>query len=415
MIKEFYKKSIKDQNIKFKNDKIESDYLRTEDVTGLRLYVTGLLGVAGTAKKDFSLIELEKKALHSAKSTPYSVDCTSGLQQNIIYNYEISSEKDYKQAMVSFVEALKNQLPHCIFHGQMSLIDREESLTNEMNLKLRYKDHYIMINMYFTNPETNTPVPFFYRGRRFSRDIFASVVRTMGTAWGKEVVVKDSPCLPVIFPSANRSPFTDLFHHLHGERMGNGTSRFSGKLNRLLFHPSFTLYSSHDIENLITPFFDMEGTVLRLEEGPLSPFQRPLIQEGVLVAPYTDKRIAKKYQYPLTSNAVGAYNRDPFPGMTHFQLHQTHDSLADVLQGNTGIVVMNAREIRYSQTGEFSCQTKVAYLTDGTQLLGRVPPMTIRSNTMKMFGDDYMGCSGHILYPLFCQDVFAFRAHVTCT
>jgi PmbA protein len=413
MIKEFYKKSIKDQNIKFKNDNIESDYLRTEDVTGLRLYITGLLGVAGTAKKDFSLIELEKKALQNAKSTPYSLDCSSGLQQMIIYNYEISSEKDYKKAMTSFVEELKMKLPNCIFHGQMSLIDREESLTNEMNLKLRYKDHYIMINMYFTTEENDTPVPFSYRGRRFSREIFANVVQTMGEAWKNEIAVKDNSCLPVIFPCSNRSPFTDLFHHLHGERVGSGNSRFSGKINHLLFHPSFTLYSSHDIENLITPFFDMEGTVLRLKEGPLSSFRCPLIQDGVLISPYTDKRTAKQYQFPLTSNAVGAYNRVPFPGIAHFQLHQTHESLADMLQGNVGIVVMNAKEIKHSQTGDFFCQTKVAYLTDGVQLLGRVPPITIQSHTMKMFGNDFMGCSRNILYPLFCKDLFAFKAHVS--
>jgi len=413
MIKEFYEKSIKDQNIKFKNDKIVSDYLRSEDVTGLRLYVTGLLGVAGTAEKEYSLVQLEKKALQNAKSTPYSLDCTGGLQQKIIYNYEISSEKDYKEAMVFFVEELKTRLPNCVFHGQMSLIDRQESLTNEMNLKLRYKDHYIMINMYFTHQDSPVPVPFFYRGRRFSRDVFADAVKLMGDAWAKEIKIKDEPCMPVVFSCANRSPFTDLFHHLHGERVGNGTSRFSGKLNHLLFHPTFTLYSSHDIENLITPFFDMEGTVLRLEENPLAPFRCPLIKEGVLVAPYTDKRTAKQYQLPLTSNAVGAYNRVPFPGISHFQLCQTHETLIDVLQGNLGILVVNVKEIHHSTSGEFSCFTKVAYLTDGENLLGRVPPLHIQTNTMNMFGDGYMGCSKHPLYPLFCNEAFASKAHIS--
>ena len=173
MIKEFYTKSIKDQNVKFKTNEVVSEYVREEKVTGLRLYITGLVGVAGSAKKDIDLVKLEKKALENAKNNKYPVDSSNGLQQKIIYNYEISSDKDFKESMVNFVKDLKNRMPEYDFSGQISLIDREESLKNDMSLNLHYVDHYIIMNLKLSKQEEKWSIPFNYRGRRFSREIFS--------------------------------------------------------------------------------------------------------------------------------------------------------------------------------------------------------------------------------------------------
>ncbi len=412
MIKEVYKKNIKDHNVKFLSDGTISEYIRKEDVTGLRIYVTGLLGVAGTAKKDYDPAQLERQALENAKHNPYPVDCSHSLQQKIIYNYELSKEKDYKEAMVLFVEHLKNTCSDLEFHGQMSLIDREESLSNEMGLSLQYKDHYIMMNLYFEDAENHTPVPFFYRGRRYSRSVFGECVQTMAEAWKRQVNLQEKT-MPVFFSSSNRFPFTYLFEHLNGQKVGEGVSSFSEKINEPLFNPLFTLYSSHDIENIVTPFFDMEGTVVRTEPTPLSPYRSPLIKEGIFVSPYSDKRTARKYGYKLTANAVGSFRKVPFPGISHFQLKSTHESLSDLLRGEVGILVINASKIQHLHDDVYECITKIAFLTDGKNLLGRIPPVRIQLKAMDTFGKDYLGCSKHILFPFYSHDVFGFQTNIS--
>ncbi|MCK5849130.1 MAG: hypothetical protein KAH01_08050 [Caldisericia bacterium] len=411
MIKEFYKKRIKDQNVRFQDSSAISEYLREENVIGLRLYVTGLIGVAGSIKKNCDFMDLEKRALKNAKKNKYPVDSSNGLQQKIIYNYEISSEKNYKEAMVTFVDDLKSKMPEYNFFGQISLIDREESLKNDMSLNLHYVDHYVIMNMRFSKAGETWSIPFTYRGRRFSREVFTKIVSQICDA----CKVKATPVkkrMPVLFSCSNRSPFNHLFCNLDGRKVGEGLSKFSFKMNQQVLNSKFTLFCSHDIENIITPFFDMEGSVVRTEDNPLSPFRYPLIKNGIFNAPFSDKVTAKKYNYPITGSAIGAYNVPPFPGISHFQLSTTHEKLHDLLCGENGILVINASNVYYGVDGEFSCITKEAFLTNGDTLIGKLPPIKISTSSENMFGSDYLGCTRHVLYPMYGRELFGFYSNV---
>jgi PmbA protein len=268
-----------------------------------------------------------------------------------------------------------------------------------------------MMNLKFSRPGEKWTIPFTYIGRRFSREVFVKIVSQIGDACRTKVTTVKKR-MPVMFSCSNRSPFNHLFSNLDGRKVGQGLSKFSQQMNQQIFNSKFTLFCSHDIENIITPFFDMEGSVVRMEDNPLSPFRYPLIKKGVFNAPFSDKVTAKIYNYPITGSAVGAYNVTPFPGISHFQLSTTHEKLQDLLCGENGILVINVSNVVYGEDGVFSCITKEAFLTDGNTLIGKLPPLKISTSSKSMFGNDYLGCTRHALYPMYGQELFGFHSNV---
>ena len=90
----------------------------------------------------------------------------------------------------------------------------------------------------------------------------------------------------------------------------------------------------------------------------------------------------------------------------------THENINDLLNGENGILIINASDVNYGEDGTFSCITKEAFLTNGDKLIGKLPPIKISTSSVNMFGNDYLGCTRHALYPMYGQELFGFYSNV---
>ena len=79
-----------------------------------------------------------------------------------------------------------------------------------------------------------------------------------------------------------------------------------------IFSKDFTLSIDRSKNNILTPFFDKEGTTV---ENDICP----LINKGILEKPYTDKKSANQFNFPLTAAASGNY--DDVPSLSNISLN----------------------------------------------------------------------------------------------
>ena len=171
---------------------------------------------------------------------------------------------------------------------------------------------------------------------------------------------------------------------LNGERYGNGSSIFSGKLEEKLFHEKVNLQLNRDPKYSVTAFFDVEGTCTKQNK-------KSLIEEGKLVAFLTDKKTAVDYSLEHTGAAEGEYDDLPQLGKSPLRFDIDSRKLPQVLEGKKAILVYVSSGGDFTPDGNFAAPVQIAFLFDGNTILGKLSEFTMKSNLYKMLGEDYIG------------------------
>ncbi|MEW6711751.1 MAG: metallopeptidase TldD-related protein, partial [Candidatus Riflebacteria bacterium] len=123
-----------------------------------------------------------------------------------------------------------------------------------------------------------------------------------------------------------------------------------------------------------------------------------LIENGRIVRPYTDKRTALQYNFENTGCAGGAYDSVPSLGTCNLEINHSEKTLKELLGGRHGILVAIASGGDFTSDGQFASPVQVAYLTDGENLLGRLPELTISGSIFDFFGENLIGVSSDKIY-----------------
>jgi len=394
MIKEKYSIRVKETTLNVVQSKVES--IRKKDIskTGLRLYNEGCIGVGG-AIGDYDETELEDRAKEALNlRIPYNYPISEDHKEHMDLAKNIIDEEKFLEEMEEMLSILEENQPGLSFFNKIRLAQREVTMVNDKNLDLGFKDNYISFELGFKEKTSANLFDGFVgcEGRYYDRDEFLSHANGICNAFNNKMELPEED-LPVIFASSDMLPLKQLIMDLHGQRFGSGSSLLSGKIGQRVFNESFTLYQSLDPEDTYQPFFDTEGVVN-------NEYKYPLIENGIVISSYTDKKTAEMFGLPLTGSAAGEYDSVPAIGYKNFKIKESQKTVKELLNGQRGIFVMIAAGGDFTPKGDFATPVQLAMLFDGERFVGRLPELQISSNVFDMFGKDFRGVGKNKVFSL---------------
>lgn len=395
MIREKYSTNIKETTLNVVQTEIES--VRKKDIskTGLRLYKDGFIGVSG-AIGNYDELELQERAEKTLSlKIPYPHAASRDMKEQVSNCPEIIKDTDFPAEIEALLSELRQQQPKFTFFHKIKLVEQQTELKNEQNLDLQYKDRHISIELAIKEKASANLLDAFtgYQGRVYDRNQFVQMANDICNAFLNPVEMPKGAKLPAVYDASHPLPLKKLITDLNGQLFATGSSLFSGKLNEEIFNTNFSLYQSLHPEASFQPFFDAEGVV---NPG----YSYPLIENGRLMAPYTDKKTAAQFDLPLTGSAAAEYDSVPSLGYLNFKLKESNKTLKELLGGQMGIFVLISEGGDFTPNGDFATPVQLAFLFDGEKLIGRLPELQLSSNVFKMFGEDFVGVGKNKLHPL---------------
>ncbi len=392
-MKEIYNRTEKSSTVNIVNNEIHS--LRNKNIssTGLRIYKDNCMGVSG-AQGSYSIAELEQKALGMLKmQIPYPYQTEADNKQTIEKKLNLPDNFNLMLETQEILNAMTAAYPDFIFSYNIYQEETESRLQNENGLDLLYKDAYLALGLIFKEKQSANIMDgyFGYAGRDYDRNTFIQEYQKILKAYITPVSLPVATELPIIM-TTDSICVSKLNGELNGLQIATGASLFTSHMGKETFHKDLTIWQTHNPEDGIHPFFDMEGHV--------NPGMRvPLIENGRILNGYTDKKVAQKYNLPYTGCASGIYDSIPKLAQAELKLKPSGKSLKQLLNGKLGIYMYISSGGDFTSKGDFATPVQLAFLTDGENLLGRLPELNISSNIFRMFGTDYIGVSKEKTYP----------------
>lgn len=407
MIKEQYRSTVIDTTLNIVNSQIESVRNKSITKTSLRVYKDRLIGVAG-AIGSFSEAELLHEAEEALnKKIEYPAAPSSNQELCHDKRKPIIAPEDLRDEIHTLLENLKERQPHFIFSNKVSLSERRSSLTNGLGLKLDYADRTLSAGLIFKE-KTSTSVfdgSIGFQERKYDRKLILDEFSLMLDAYREKADLPKNGRYPIIFVS-EETPVDKFITDLKADVLYQGGSLFSEKLNQRLFNEAFTFGQNLDPEMAFnTPFFDTEGTV-----NPGFIFN--LIENGVLKAPYCDKKTAKKYGYAPSGSAGAPYDGVPQAALLNFYIKKSNKSLKELLGGQLGILILIAGGGDFTPQGDYATPVQLAMLTDGQRLLGRLPEFNLSSQVFDMFGEGFRGVTSDTFFPFSTNELAVLEMNI---
>lgn len=395
MVKEKYINKVREISINVVKTQVES--IRRKDIqkTGLRIYKDGYIGCSGAIGK-YDEAELEKKAMGSLKNKiSYAYEPEGNLTIKEDFSHNIIKEEELLNEFEELLSILRKEQPNFDFYNKLNLLEQEIRLFNNKGLDLYYKDKYITLGLIFKEKSSIHIMDGLvgYMGRKYDKDLVLKDINRVCNAFLNKVELPNKKRIPVVFDSYERLPFMKLLQELNGNNFGSNSSLLSDKMGKKVFNDSFTLYQTNNPEYWPLPFFDAEGIVNK-------NYRYDLIEKGIIVSPYTDKRTAHKYNFPLTGSAKAEYDGVPTLGEPILQIEESKKTAKELLGGEMGIYVAIAFGGDFTPEGNFSTPVQLAFLFDGENFIGKLPELNISSNLFDMFGNSFIGVSKDFVSPL---------------
>ncbi|GEM_PF-4436622 len=306
--------------------------------------------------------------LHSAQTAAELAEATTGNARSVGFEFE----------------------PIVIISNKVNMNSIEYSIENDGGPDLKFADTCLSVS-FLLKEATSTGIMDTFFGitdRKLEESRIIQTVKEIIEAYQNKVELSDLH-LPIII---DQSMLTRLFlRDLNGKLAGNNASLFQQQIGQKVFNENFTLKIANDPVETFSPEFDSEGTI-----APAKLLN--LVENGRIVRPYTDKRTALQYNFEYTGCAGGAYDSVPSPGTCNFEINHSNKTLKELLGGRHGILVAIASGGDFTSDGQFASPVQVAYLTDGENLLGRLPERTISGSIFDFFGENFIGVSSDKIY-----------------
>lgn len=385
MIKELYQTRIRETALSISMSQIDS--VRRKNITrsGCRVYAEGWIGISGKLGEPTDATWAAAEA-NLALKVPYPFEP----EKNCCRTRDLRESRMSDDELIQQVEDLLNELrtayPEFIYSNKVSVTETEIILQNDAGLNCRNLDRTYDISLLVKHKDS---VSIFDTGimrqdRFFNRNaLLRDAAEMLGNfSIGKNLPARDK-MLVVTQPDLLLGK---LQESLNGEAVAREASLFCGKLGRKAFAESFTLIQDRTSEQMHVPFFDAEGV-------QNSGDKCALIQNGVIVRAYSDKKNASLLGEPTTGSATCAYDEAPALVGAPLAITPAGETLQELLDGEEALLVAIASGGDYTGQGDYASPVQLAMLTDGEHLLGRLPECNIRGNLFEMFGADFVGLS----------------------
>jgi PmbA protein len=364
--------------------------------TGIRIYDNDCIGIAGAigAYDDGELTQRAKKMLDF--KVPYDASPTENARREVDLSGELGvSDTEFVETSRKLLRVLNEKYPKFMFSNKINLIEKEDSLVNDAGTSLRQKDRYVDFGLLIKYRDSKNLMDGFgsYDARNLDFDqLLKTVSRDCEIYEQKADFGEAGEKIPVVFLGRMFMIMMKFYMDLNGDAFANGASLFSGKTGEKLFHEDFSLLVNRDPKTTFARFFDGEGVVL-----PNDRFA--LIENGVIKAPYTSKRTAKRYGLPVTGTANMEYDSAPAASPYEMGIARGGKTLKELLGGRKAIYVASASGGDFTPQGEYASPIQGAYLFDGENYFGRLPQLSMTSHINDIFGKDFIGVSSDGNYP----------------
>ena len=396
MIKEIVCTKERKTSLTVTNSEISAVLRSNIQKTGIRLYENGCLGIAG-AIGAYDDNELTNNAKHMLKfKLPYDCAVTVDEKRSVDFSDRLGvTDEQFVDMAERVLETLRDKYPEFMFAHKLNLIETEDSLRNDAGTLLIQKDRYVELTLLYKYRESNNLMDGhgFVVGRHMDFDVIMREMTVQCQAYKEKVdFSEENQKIPVVLLGSHQEFTKKFLTDLEGNSFGNGASIFSGKTGELLFSDKLSLIVDRNTEISLSRFFDGEGTVL-----PQDRFS--LIENGVLKAPYADKRIAGKYGFTTTGSASLVYDSAPAASPNEVAIARSDKTIIELLAGRKAVYAVIAGGGDFTPQGEYASPIQVAFMYDGENYLGRLPQLSMSSNVYDMFGKDFIGVSSEGSYP----------------
>ena len=382
-MRELYQETIRETSLNITRWAVDSIRRKTITKSGCRLYTNGHIGVAGTFGQPDETTWQEAEA-NLAQQIPYPYAVTEGIRRTVDLREETRDDTELTAEIEACLRVCQERYPDLVLSNKINMVDLEVRLSNDAGTELIHRDRFTAIALLIKHADSVNVFDSVFETihRRFDRDLFLKNMDALLEAFSIPAVLpeKDKPLIVI----SQSEVLYKLQEELSGRKMGRGASLFSGKTGRPLFAEHFSLYRNASEEVFGEPFFDMEGTTLAHD-------RMTLIDRGVILTPYADKKTAADFGLPLTASAGGGYDDVPNLDSRSLTIASDGRTLKDLLQGEPGIFVAVASGGDFTSEGLYASPVQMAYLTDGERLIGRLPEFSLSSSLADLFGQDFVG------------------------
>lgn len=379
-------------SVKLSASALESLRAKRMQRNGLRVYDAGCIGVAGYMGTEGEAAARERAVAALGYKIPYPGRPAAGARRTETVGGKPFTPAALDAEAAALLAAFRKDFPQFVYSSSgIKSGNSQKTMRNSAGLDYASSVTTHEFTFFYKLASSSSILDgwFSYTGTDYDRAAFLAYGAEMLAAHLREVPLPAEGRLPVFFEENDSQIRNIFFRELAGMTFGSGSSLFSGKLGQRLFNEGFTLYNSPS--QAYRPFFDAEGVC---GEG----FK--YIENGVLRAPYADKKTAARFGYEPSGTAVAAYDGTPDAGAGNMRIQSQARTFREMLGGQPAIFVTMALGGDYTSQGGYGTPAQVAFLVKDGKLVGRLPELQLASGVYEMFGKDFLGVSSDPVMPL---------------
>lgn len=379
-------------SIKLSASALESLRAKRIQRTGVRVYNDGCIGVSGYMGTEGDAEARKRAAAALDYKIPYPGRPSTGQRRAETVGSRPFTPAALDAEAAALLAAFRKEFPQFVYSSSgIKTGTSQRTMRNDAGLDYASSITTHEFTFFYKLASSSSILDgwFSYTGTEYDRAAFQAYGSEMLAAHLREVPLPAEGRLPVFFEENDSQIRNIFFRELAGMTFGSGSSLFSGKVGQRLFNEGFTLYNSPS--QAFRPFFDAEGVC---GEG----FK--YIENGILRAPYADKKTAAKFGYEPSGTAVAAYDGTPEAGAGNMRIQSQARTFKEMLGGQPAIFVSMAMGGDYTSKGGYGTPAQVAFLVKDGKLAGRLPELQLSSGVYEMFGRDFLGVSSDPVMPL---------------
>ncbi|MBN1619342.1 hypothetical protein JW890_01325 [candidate division WOR-3 bacterium] len=406
-----YEKIVQKQesfSVMIRNTEVSGVKSTHDTKTGMRAYEGGKLGITGLIgpADDDELKRTAQEALKTAVEYPFE---PTGDRQD---SWEYTNEKFLNEELLDKTHDLLSELKkrHSEFDFSNSVTRHKEKIrmSNDAGLGLSYIDDNIASILFFKQKTSLNILDgyIFQVSRSFHEEEILRLSDMFCSGYLTQCPLKAAKKHNVVFLTGSLSEFSFFSEHLNGLNVGMNTSSLSHKRGEKVFNEGFTLLQTKNPALTYSQFFDSEGTV---NPG----YEFALIEKGVFINPYSDKRTSAKFGFVNTGAANFQFDGAPVLASPNFRAKSTVKTLKELTGGEHAILVYILSGGDFTPEGNFGSPVQLAFLLENGEIKGRLPQLQIKSNVFDMFGKDFIGITKEKLSEYSPDQYLAVRMEVS--
>lgn len=369
--------------VKYEDNQLKSFHRDHAKEKSFRIYQDGQVGIhyqIGEISEDEGFEKARENL--QIRPRPYPFELESGIRHRD-KTERMLEDKELLDTAKECMGYLFDKYPKFIFRSWIVQNKQVIKMSNEKGMDYSNTDCCVSVDVAFKHIDSKNISDgyFSFSLRDFDMNVFTKMANDYLGNFEKELDLPEE----IIIDMQYYGLLGMISNSLNGENLALGTSLFAGKMGEKLFSEDFTLL--HDVtdkECWFNCFWDGDGCVTENDK-------RILIEKGVLVSGYADKKTAQKYGIEHTGNAYMELADIPGPGGLNLRIERSKKTVKELLNGRYCVIPVQMSGGGFSDNGDYAMPVQKSLLCDGEKILGVLPPFTMTTNLYDMFGKDFIG------------------------